>query len=110
MADTWISDITHFLDDHGNLIEEPKEARVLADYFAAIIVMASYPEPDYPPEYRVSCRRRPQRKPCREEIVGFIDPETDDVVWMCPKCNDRGFISNWQGTIWDMSEMGEVAH
>ena len=34
----------------------------------------------------------------------------DDVVWMCPKCNDRGFISNWQGTIWDMSEMGEVEH
>ena len=47
MADTWVSDITHFLDQNGNLIEGPKEARVLADYFAAIIVMASYPEPDY---------------------------------------------------------------
>ena len=35
---------------------------------------------------------------------------SDDVVWMCPKCNDRGFISNWQGSIWDMSEMGEVEH
>ena len=47
MADTWISDITHFLDQNDNLIEEPKEARVHADYFADIIVMASYPEPDY---------------------------------------------------------------
>ena len=43
-ADTWISDMTHFLDQNGNLVKEPKEARVLADYFAAIIVMASYPE------------------------------------------------------------------
>jgi hypothetical protein len=110
MSDTWITDITHFLDDTGNLIEEPKEARALADYFTAILVMATYPEPDYPPEYLVSCRRRPQRKPCREEIVGFIDPETDAVVWMCPKCNDRGLISNWQGTIWDMSKLGEIDH
>ena len=110
MADTWISDITHFLGDNGDLIVEPKEARALADYFASIIVMASHPEHEYPPEYRVLCRRRPQRKPCREEIVGFIDPETDNVVWMCPKCNDRGLISNWQGTIWDMSQIVEAIH
>ena len=110
MSDTWVTDITHFLDEEGNLISEPIQARKIAEYFAAIIVMASYPDPEYPSEYRVSCRRRPNRKPCLEEIVGFIDPETDDVVWMCPASGDRGLISIWQGTIWDMSDAEEVVH
>ena len=110
MADTWVTDITHFLDEKGEMITEPIQARRLAEYFAAIIVMSSHPELEYPPEYRVSCRRRPNRKPCLEEIVGFVDPETDDIVWMCPACGDRGIIRNWRGTIWDMSDDGEVVH
>jgi hypothetical protein len=104
MANTWVTDITHFLDEEGKIVSEPSQARKIAEYFAAIIVMASYPDPEYPPEYRVSCRRRPSRKPCLDEIVGFVDLETDDIVWMCPACGDRGFISHWRGTIWDMSE------
>jgi RNA polymerase subunit RPABC4/transcription elongation factor Spt4 len=29
---------------------------------------------------------------------------------MCPKCNDRGIISNWRGTIWDMSDADNTFH
>lgn len=103
MAATWITDISHFLDEEGEIISGTPRARKLAEYLSAIVVMASFSEPEYPPEYRVMCRRRPNRKLCREEIVGFVDPETDDIVWMCPVCGDRGVISNWRGTIWDMS-------
>lgn len=110
MADTWITDITHFLDEKGEMIKEPLEARRLAEYFAAIIVMASFFEPEYPPEYIVKCRRRPNRKPCLTEIAGWVDPETDDIIWICPVCQDNGIISNWRGTIWDMSDSGEVVH
>lgn len=108
--DTWITDITHFLDEEGELVTEPPQAKAIADYFTAIVMMSSFPDPEYPPEYKVKCRRRPKRKPCQAEIIGFIDPESDDVMWMCPKCHDRGLISNWRGTMWDMSELGEVAH
>ncbi len=108
MPGTWVTDIAHFLDEGGEVISEPPQARKLAEYLVAIIVMASFPEPEYPPEYRVRCRRRPNRKPCLEEIVGFVDPETDDIVWMCPVCGDHGLISNWRGTIWDMSNAEEV--
>jgi len=109
VADTWYTDITHFLDDNGDMIKEPPQARKLAEYLAAIIVMASFPDPDYPPEYRVSCRRRPNRKPCLTEIAGWLDPETDDVVWICPVCQDKGIISNWKGTIWDMSNCEDLS-
>jgi hypothetical protein len=108
--DTWITDITDFLDDEGKLVSEPTQARKFGEYLAAIIVMSSYPDPEYPAEYRVNCRRRPSRKPCQEEIVGFTDPETDDIVWMCPKCKDRGVIVNWRGTIWDMSDADDTVH
>jgi RNA polymerase subunit RPABC4/transcription elongation factor Spt4 len=110
MADTWITDITHFLDKEGEIISEPAQARKLAEYFAAIIVMASFLDPDYPTEYRVLCRRRPNRKPCQEEIAGFVEPETDNIVWVCPACGDGGLISNWRGTIWDMTDSSEVVH
>ena len=104
MAGTWITDITHFLDENGEMIKEPPQARKLGEYLVAIIVMASYPVPEYPPEYKVLCRRRPKRKPCLTEIAGWLDPETDDVVWICPVCQDKGIISNWRGTIWDMTD------
>jgi len=83
MADTWITDITHFLDDDGEIISEPTQAKIFGEYFAAIILMASFPEPEYPPEYTVLCRRRLNRKPClttatstpagplRQELVDF---------------------------------------
>lgn len=110
MADTWYTDITHFLDEDGNLVADPPAARRLGEYLTAIILMASFPAPEYPPEYAVTCRRRPKKKPCRGGIVAFVDPETDDIAWICPKCQERGFISRWRGTIWDMSEYGEFVH
>ena len=96
------------MDEEGKLVSEPSQARRLAKHLTAIIVMASYPDPEYPPEYLLKCRRRSNRKPCLEEIAGFVDPETDDIVWMCPVCGDRGLISNWRGTIWDTSNAEEV--
>ena len=110
MADTWFTDITHFLDENGDMIKEPSQARKLGEYLAAIIAMASYPDPEYPPEYKVSCRRRPNRKPCLTEIAAWLDPDNDDVVWICPVCQDKGLISNWRGTMWDMSDVGDIAH
>lgn len=110
MADTWITDITDYLDDNGEIIAEPAQARTLAEYFVAIILMASFPEPEYPPEYKVPCRRRPGRKPCLEEIAAWVEPESEDIYWICPKCQDRGRISNWRGTIWDLSDAQQISH
>lgn len=110
MADTRKTDFSHFMDSEGNLISEPEQAKTLAEYFAAIVFMATFPDVKYPPEYSVKCRRRPNQKPCLEEIVGFIDPHTDDVAWMCPACGDRGLINNWRHTMWDLSDSGEYSH
>ena len=48
MPDTWITDLTHFLEDgrlHPNL---PGPARRLATYFGSIVVAVTSAEPDDP--------------------------------------------------------------
>ena len=110
MSDTWMIDMNHFLDEDGEIILEPAQARILGEYAAAIVLMASFPDADYPPEYKVRCRRRPNRKPCNEEIAGWMFQESDDIFWICPKCNDRGLISNWKDTMWDLRDSEQILH
>jgi hypothetical protein len=50
---------------------------------------------------RLKCRRRPGRKPCPGEIETDFEPDTDTIVWWCPVCGENGYITNWQGTLWD---------
>ena len=110
MSYTWITNFTDYLEEAGDIISGPTKAKTLAEYFSAIVFMVSYPDIEYPPEYSVTCRKRPKRRPCLGEIFGFVDPEADDIIWMCPKCYDRGLISNWRGTMWDLSDSGDTAH
>ena len=109
MAYTHITDLTDFLDEAGDIVSDPTQSKALAEFFTDIVFMTSYPDPEYPPEYIVKCHCRPEHKPCHGNIVGFINRETDDIVWMCPKCIDRGLISNWRGSMWDLSA-GKVAN
>ncbi|UFS71162.1 hypothetical protein LPW11_02970 [Geomonas sp. RF6] len=110
MSQTWLTDMTHFIDEDGELISEPYHAKRLGEYIASIVLMVSYPTAEIPPEYRVVCRRRPKQQSCGEEIAGFVDPDTEKIVWVCPRCGDRGFISNWRGTVWDLSEVVDIDH
>lgn len=107
MGDTWITDLTHFLDETGQIALEAGPARRLAEHITAIVAMASLPEPIIPSEYRVRCRRCPGRKPCAGFIEADLDPETDEIVWWCVKCDDKGYIRNWKGSMWDLSNVTE---
>lgn len=108
MGDTWVVDLTHFLDEEGAIAPPKGPARRLAEHMVAIVAMASRPEIIPPPEYHVRCRRRPGRKPCLGMIEVDLDPETENIAWWCPVCDDNGYISNWKGTMWDLSKADEV--
>ena len=107
MTGTWVTDLTHFLDEEGDIGPISGPARRLAEFFAAIVAMTSHPDPIPPPEYRVRCRRRPGRKPCSGMIESDLDFETEDIMWWCPVCGDNGYIHNWKGSLWDLSPMEE---
>ena len=108
MGDTWNADLTHFLDTEGRFAAPRGPARRLAEYFAAIVAMASRPELTAPPEYRVRCRRRPGRKPCGGSIEADFDPDTEAIEWWCPVCGDNGYIRNWKGTMWDFTDADKL--
>ena len=62
-------------------------------------------------EPRVRCRRRPGRPRCTGIVMSY--PAADDldrIYWYCPVCNDSGFISGWQNTLWDGSAANDRAH
>lgn len=108
MGDTWVTDLSHFLDETGGIAPSKGPARRLAEHLTAIVSMISRPEIIPPPEFNVPCRRRPGRKPCTGMIEADLDPETEDVVWWCPVCGDNGYISNWKGTRWDFTAADEA--
>lgn len=109
MADTYVTDMTHYLDEYGDMAIESGAGLRFAEYLASIISMISHPPP-VPAEFIVKCRRRPHRKPCKGIIEGNIAPDAGVMIWWCPECHDTGFINNWKDTIWDLSDAWGTHH
>ncbi len=101
MPDTWITDLTHFLEDGRPHPQLPGPALKLAAHLGAIVVAVTSTDLDSP--LGVRCRRRPGRKPCPGQIEAFIDAESNHIHWLCLACGDNGLISNWENTLWDCS-------
>ena len=99
MGDTWITDMTHFLDQWG----QPAEFRGsrIAKHLGAIVSYLTSSPSDTMCELPLSCRRRPNRKACPGKIHAGFEPGTDNIIWSCPVCDDRGLIHHWQNTFWD---------
>ena len=97
MADTWITDLRHFLEPDVSIAPKSGPARRIAHHFAAIVaeIIADIGGETYFP--KVQCRRKPERKPCRTEIESEWDPDSGEIIWWCPKCGDRGGDSKLGG-------------
>lgn len=104
MADTWIVNMQHYLNEEGAIASAAGPARKLAEYFGTIVTFATAFDDDEPfLQSNIQCRRRPGRKRCEGKIQALLDFETDHIVWQCPVCGDNGAISGWEGTIWEAS-------
>jgi len=112
MGDTHITDIRHYLDENDELIQVPGPARRLAEHLCAIIAaVTARPRGEVDWETDVRCRRRPNHKSCEGNIVaGFDEADPTTIVWLCPVCNDNGYITGWQGTQWDKRKLSYPAH
>ena len=93
-----ITDFKHFLDKDGNIpTDRPKEARELANFLALLIDDAS--TGDYDAEPTIRCIENS----CEGLVVAFITDIPDEIYWVCPICNCKGYITDWRGTKWDNS-------
>jgi len=68
VSNTWIVNMTDYLDDTRGIAEIPGRARRVADHFGMIVAAMSTMTPEKVVGTRVKCRRRPGRRPCAGRI------------------------------------------
>lgn len=99
----YISILTHFLDEQGNIPKQmPKEARELASFFALVIDTTTNINPKRLSATNISCFEKGCPGTTRVEILR----SSNEIHWMCSRCDNEGKISQWQGTKWDNSKRG----
>ena len=92
----YIINFQHFLDENGDIYTEGHiQATRLASFVSLIVDEASMY--DYDAEPTIPCNQ----KGCTGLVVTGVDPETEDVYWICPICKMEGRVSNWKNTKWD---------
>lgn len=92
------TDLSHSLDQKGNIAKEvPKAARELASFLVLIVDEATR---DYEPPIKATDIRCRQRK-CAGTIELGISPDNYAIEWWCSDCDQAGRLSGWQRTRWD---------
>ena len=98
MSETYVTDITHYLDDHGELVSEmPGPARKLASFLVLVIDAVSQDIPANDFDTHIRCLR----EGCTGSIRASLVSIKKNITWSCPDCGHNGRISNWQGTKWN---------
>ena len=94
----YISNMTHFIDETGNIpTNQHKSARELANFHALVV-----DETTKSTSGVVLTDMRCFKKKCEGTITSEILPEENDAIhWGCTNCENEGVISHWQGTRWD---------
>jgi hypothetical protein len=95
----YVTDARHFLDEKGAIGPQSEPARLMAEFCGNVIAYATdFDETGVPAPLCFKCRKGTVRAALgRDEAV----------YWSCSECPTEGQISNWQGTLWDLSEGGE---
>jgi hypothetical protein len=103
MSGALFTKVSHFLDEKGELPSDlPGPARKLAEFICSIVQSVTSHTFEALVPTGICCRRRPKRKPCKGEILAFLNEETKAIQWNCPVCGDNGFIYDWEVTNWDI--------
>jgi hypothetical protein len=94
----YITNIQHLLDASVNMTEEmPKEARELIGFLTLIIDTTTKNLPQTLTSTDIGCFM----KGCNGFIKTALRPDTEEIHWYCPDCEEEGVISGWQMSKWD---------
>lgn len=94
----YISNLTHFVNDQGNIpTQMPKEARELANFLALIVDSTTRTMPSTLTSTDIRCFQ----KGCHGLVKSAIRSKEGEIQWYCPECENEGVISHWLRTKWD---------
>jgi len=102
MSNKYITDITHYLDETGELAEMPRPARQLASFLVLLIDATTRVVPAHDYDTQIRCRG----DGCTGSICTSLPSMNEDIYWYCPDCEQHGIIRNWQGTKWSQENQG----
>jgi hypothetical protein len=94
---TYVTDITHYLDETGELMQLPGPARKLASFLSLLIEAATGAPSSGEHDSGIRCRT----KACRGTIRTSLLPGRDEISWDCQVCGHNGVIRNWNNTKWN---------
>jgi hypothetical protein len=97
----YITDLEHFLEDKGAIGPTRGRAKSMADFLSALVAHAT--------DFDKGTMAAPTCFKCRKLPVEALVSTEDTVDWICPSCLTEGRISNWQDTLWDLSDRPDVA-
>lgn len=75
----------------------PKEVRELIDFLKKVIWTTTKDLPKTLTKTDINCFE----KGCSGMIKTAFRPDTEEIHWYCPECENEGLISGWQKTEWD---------
>jgi len=90
-----ITDLTHFLDKAGAIGPVKGPALAMAQFLVNVVAHAS--------DATGNTLAAPTCFKCKKYAVEAVRAHDDAIVWTCPACRTEGRISNWKGSLWDLS-------
>ena len=94
----YISDIRHLLHASAKMPEDmPDETKELIGFLTLVIDTTTKNLPHTLTTTDVKCFKNG----CYGMIKSAFRPDTEEIHWYCPDCENEGLISGWQKTKWD---------
>jgi hypothetical protein len=102
MPRTYVTDIQHLLDGSGQ--PAPGPAGEMARYLGRIIEAGSVIPAGKGHLAPLRCANPARRRRCGGQL-GVVIPSTGTIEWECISCRERGVVTNWTGTPFDLSQI-----
>ena len=99
MGNISVTDMRHYLDGAGDIVDMTGPALSLALFLGSIVAWVTSGRSLADQRTNVPCRRSPGRRRCLGEIFAAL--EGSAISWHCPLCGDSGVTRGWEGSPWD---------
>lgn len=95
----FVSDLRHFLDLPEDV---PGPARRMAEHLTLIVRAATAGVSGFTWVSALGCNRRPKRVACPGHLAVCRTDIPPSIDWRCTSCDDRGIISGWERSPFDL--------
>jgi hypothetical protein len=94
---TYVTDMSHYLDEAGELAQLPRPARRLASFLTLLIEAATGAPSADEHDSGIRCIA----KDCRGTVRTALPSGQVEILWRCKACGHKGVIKNWNDTKWN---------